>query len=187
MEADWEDVRAGELIGECYELVDSAGKGAMAQIWRARDRTTGRQVAVKFLRLDSEDLLQLDARDREEELHFRRLRFYREAQLLARLRHPNIPEQYAFGTHHSVPYLVMSYVMGINLRTFLNQYAPLAPLVATSAAAQIAAALVHAHELRVLHRDLKPDNAMISERGVGVVIDFGIAKELGIESTRCCR
>ncbi|MFD4372186.1 serine/threonine-protein kinase [Streptomyces sp. NPDC058486] len=183
MEADWEDVRAGELIGECYELVDPAGKGAMAQIWRARDRTTGRQVAVKFLRLDSEDLLQLDARDREEELHFRRLRFYREAQLLARLRHPNIPEQYAFGTHHGVPYLVMSYVVGINLRAFLNQYSPLAPLVATSAAAQIAAAFVHAHELRVLHRDLKPDNAMISDRGVGVLIDFGIGKELGIEST----
>ncbi|OKJ03739.1 hypothetical protein AMK18_00630 [Streptomyces sp. CB01249] len=183
MEADWEDVRAGELIDERYELVDLAGKGAMAQIWRARDRTTGRQVAVKFLRLDSEDLLQLDARDQEDELHFRRLRFYREAQLLARLRHPNIPAQYAFGTHHGVPYLVMSYVVGINLRAFLNQYAPLAPLVAISAAAQIAAAFVHAHELRVLHRDLKPDNTMISERGVGFVIDFGIGKDLAIEST----
>ncbi|WP_405189907.1 serine/threonine protein kinase [Streptomyces anulatus] len=183
MEAGWEDVRAGELIGECYELVEPAGKGEMGQIWRARDRTTGRQVAVKFLRLDSESLLRLDSRELEEELDFRRLRFYREAQLLARLRHPNIPEQYAFGTHNGVPYLVMSYVVGIDLRTFLKQYAPLAPLVAVSAAAQIAAAFVHAHELRVLHRDLKPENAMISDRGVGVVIDFGIGKELGIEST----
>ncbi|MEW2347560.1 serine/threonine-protein kinase [Streptomyces sp. NPDC006684] len=183
MEADWEDVRAGELIGECYELVDPAGKGAMAQIWRARDRRSGRQVAMKFLRLDSEDLLQLDARDREEELHFRRIRFCREARFLARLRHPNIPEHYDFGTHHGVPYLVMSYVVGINLRAFLKQYAPLAPLAATSAATQIAAAFVHAHELRVLHRDLKPDNVMISERGVGFLIDFGIGKELGIEST----
>ncbi|MFF8784486.1 serine/threonine-protein kinase [Streptomyces sp. NPDC015125] len=183
MEAGWDDVRAGELIDGRYELVDPAGKGGMAQIWRAHDRKTGRQVAVKFLRLDTEDLRQLDTQEQEEELGHRRLRFIREAGLLAFLRHPNIPEQYAFGTHGGVPYLVMYHVVGINLRTFLNEYTPLPPTVAVSAAAQIAGALVHAHERDVVHRDLKPENLMISERGVGFLIDFGIGKQLGIEST----
>ncbi|MEU7019466.1 serine/threonine-protein kinase [Streptomyces sp. NPDC046203] len=171
------------MIGDRYELVDLTGKGGMAQIWRARDRKVGRQVAVKFLRLDTEELRQLDTRDQEEQLDHLRLRFNREARLLASLRHPSIPEQYAFGAHHGVPYLVMSYVAGINLRSFLEKYAPLTSSVAASAAAQIAAAFVHAHGLDVLHRDLKPENMMISEQGVGFVIDFGIGKQLGIEST----
>ncbi|MFE7568033.1 serine/threonine-protein kinase [Streptomyces sp. NPDC057539] len=183
MEAGWEDVRAGELIDDRYELVDLAGKGGMAQIWRAHDRKIARQVAVKFLRLDTEDLRQLDTREQEEELGHLRLRFIREAGLLAFLRHPNIPEQYAFGTHGGVPYLVMYHVLGINLRDFLKQYSPLTPTVAVSAATQFAAAFVHAHERGVVHRDLKPENLMISERGVGFLIDFGIGKQLGIEST----
>ncbi|WP_405823554.1 serine/threonine-protein kinase [Streptomyces sp. NBC_00838] len=183
MEAGWEEVRAGELINDRYELVDRAGQGAMAQIWRANDRETGRQVAVKFLRLDTEDLRRLDPREQEEELEHLRLRFIREARFLALLRHPNIPEHYAFGTHGGVPYLVMYHVAGINLRKFLKDYTPLAPAVAVSAAAQFAAAFVHAHERGVVHRDLKPDNLMISERGVGFLIDFGIGKQLGIEST----
>ncbi|MER6916002.1 serine/threonine-protein kinase [Streptomyces sp. NPDC000594] len=185
MEAGWEDVRAGELIDGRYELVDLNGKGGMAQIWRAHDRREDRQVAVKFLRLDTEDLRRLDTRDQKEELGHRRLRFIREAQLLACLRHPNIPEQYAFGTHAGVPYLVMYQVVGINLRAFLKGYTPLTPIVAVAAAAQIAAALAHAHahERGVVHRDLKPENLMISERGVVFLIDFGIGKQLGIEST----
>lgn len=183
MEAGWEDVRAGELIDGRYELVDPTGKGAMAQIWRADDRKADRQVAVKFLRLDTEDLRQLDTREQEEEIAYRRLRIMREARLLAYLRHPNIPEQYDFGTHGGVPYLVMHHVAGINLRTFLKRYTPLTPTVAVSAAAQIAAAFVHAHERKVVHRDLKPENLMISERGVAFLIDFGISKQLGIEST----
>ncbi|WP_327178424.1 protein kinase [Streptomyces sp. NBC_01335] len=183
MEAGWEDVQAGELIDSRYELADPAGKGGMAQIWRAHDRKTGRQVAVKFLRLDTEDLRQLDTQEQERELEHLRLRFIREAGLLAYLRHRNIPEHYAFGTHGGVPYLVMSHVVGINLRKFLQRYRPLTPVVAVSAAAQIAAAFAHAHSRGVVHRDLKPDNAMISEQGVGFLIDFGIGKRLGIEST----
>ncbi|MEU6108077.1 serine/threonine-protein kinase [Streptomyces albidoflavus] len=183
MEAGWEEVRAGELIDGRYELVDLAGKGGMAQIWRAHDRTTDRQVAVKFLRLDTEDLRQLDTQEQEEELEHRRLRFIREARLLASLRHPNIPEQYDFGTHGGVPFLVMYHVVGVNLRAFLKRYTPLTPTVAVSAAAQVAAAFVHAHARDVVHRDLKPENVMISERGRGYLIDFGIGKELGIEST----
>ncbi|MGV9786740.1 serine/threonine-protein kinase [Streptomyces sp. NPDC003435] len=183
MEAGWEEVRAGELIDGRYELVDPIGKGGMAQIWLAHDLRASRQVAVKFLRLDTEDLYQLDARERDAELRYRQVRFNREVRLLAILRHPNIPEQYAFGTHGGFPYLVMYHVVGINLLTFLRDYTPFAPHVAVSVAAQIAVAFTHTHECGVVHRDVKPENLMISEKGVLYVIDFGIGKQLGIKST----
>nr|WP_145487572.1 MULTISPECIES: serine/threonine-protein kinase [Streptomyces] len=181
--AGWGEVRAGALIGGRYELVDLTGKGGMAQIWRAHDQRTGRQVAVKFLRLDTEDLHQLDTREREEELRHRQLRFNREARLLALLKHPNIPEQYDFETHGDFPYLVMYHVTGINVRLFLKNYTPFTSHVAVSVAAQIAEAFIHTHERSVVHRDLKPENLVISETGVVFLIDFGIGKQLGITST----
>jgi serine/threonine protein kinase len=188
----------GDLIEGRYELVEPLGKGGMAQVWRAREvsgspeasgadiapEPGGREVAVKFLRHDSEVLYRLDPYEREAELTVRNARFRREAGLLGKLDHPGITELYASGTHQAVPYIVMRLVNGVSLRTFLDEHSPLPLAAAVAVAVQTAGALACAHEHRVVHRDLKPANIMVDYEGAIVLIDFGIAKPLHADATR---
>lgn len=99
MNADTHKPGAGELVDRRYELTASLGQGGMAQVWRAREVATGRDVAVKFLRLDSEGLRRLDPYEREAELAVLYARFRREVELLSSLDHPGIPELYGHGSH----------------------------------------------------------------------------------------
>ncbi|MFE1995244.1 serine/threonine-protein kinase [Streptomyces parvulus] len=174
----------GELVDGRYELTSSLGQGGMAQVWRAREAATGRSVAVKFLRLDSEDLRRLDPYERKAELAVRNARFRREAELLAGLDHPGIPELYGHGSHLGMPYIAMRLVTGVTLRAFLDEHntLPLAPAVAV--AWQVARALACAHTLPVVHRDIKPQNIMIDDDGIPTLLDFGIAKPLRADVTR---
>jgi serine/threonine protein kinase len=180
-------MRVGEIVGRRYELAESVGMGGMAQVWRARDLVAEREVAVKFLRPDFEDLRRLDAQERTAELDVLRARFRREATLLGRLDHPGVPELYEQGSHQGMPYLVMRYVTGVTLHRFLTRHAPLPLTVAIAVAVQVADALACAHTLPVVHRDLKPQNIMISDEGVVVLLDFGIAKPLGVGVTQYTR
>ncbi|MET9974705.1 serine/threonine-protein kinase [Streptomyces microflavus] len=184
MDADAYKPGAGDLIDGRYELREPLGKGGMAQVWRARELSCGREVAVKFLRHDAEALNCLDPYEREAELAVRTARFRREAGLLRTLDHPGITELYGSGTHQVVPYIVMSLVDGENLRTFLDEHSPLPVATAVAIAVQVAGAMACAHTLPVVHRDLKPPNLMIDHEGVVVVIDFGIAKPLRSDATR---
>lgn len=174
----------GDLIDGRYELKDSLGKGGMAQVWRAREVSGGREVAVKFLRHDSEALYCLDPYERDAELAVRNARFRREANLLGTLDHPGITELYGSGAHQGVPYIAMRLVTGVSLRTFLDEHSPLPLATAVAVAIQVAGALACAHTLPVVHRDLKPANIMIDEEGWVVLIDFGIAKPLHADATR---
>ncbi|MGW6092849.1 serine/threonine-protein kinase [Streptomyces sp. NPDC055157] len=187
MGIEWQQVRSGEVLDGRYELERSVGKGGMAAVWRAADLETGRAVAVKFLRPDTEDFQQFDSHDRLAELDSLRGRFRREGALLGRLSHPGIPELYGQGTHHGLPYLVMRLVEGVTLHSFLGARGPLILPAAVAIAAQIADALACAHLLPVVHRDLKPHNIMLSREGIAVLIDFGIAKPLGAEATQYTR
>ncbi|WP_406351729.1 serine/threonine-protein kinase [Streptomyces sp. NBC_00658] len=187
MDVGSQGTRKGEIIGGRYRLTESIGKGGMAQVWRATDLTTGRDAAVKFLRPDSEDLHQLNTHERRAELDMLRARFRREGILLGRLDHPGIPELYDQGSHQGMPYLVMRLVTGMTLYNFLAHHAPLPLTVAAAAAAQAADALACAHTLPVVHRDLKPQNIMISDEGVVALLDFGIAKPLGMGVTQYTR
>ncbi|WP_327393172.1 serine/threonine protein kinase [Streptomyces sp. NBC_01186] len=187
MDTGSQEIRTGEIVGGRYELAEPIGKGGMAQVWRARDPTEERDVAVKFLRPDAEDLSRLDTRERLEELDMLRARFRREATLLGRLDHPGIPELYGHGSHQGMPYFAMRLVSGSTLHRFLSRHAPLPLTVASAVAAQVADALVCAHTLPVVHRDLKPQNIMISEEGPTVLIDFGIAKPLSNGVTQYTR
>ncbi|GAA3357389.1 hypothetical protein GCM10017744_027800 [Streptomyces antimycoticus] len=175
---------SGELVDGRHELTAPLGQGGMAQVWRAREVATGRDVAVKFLRLDSEDLRRLDPYEREAELAILYARFRREVELLSSLDHPGIPELYGHGSHQGSPYIAMRLVTGLTLRAFLDEHntLPLAPAVAV--ASQVAQALACAHTLPVVHRDLKPQNIMIDEEGVPTLLDFGIAKPLRADATR---
>ncbi|MEH6373335.1 protein kinase [Streptomyces sp. KLMMK] len=184
MDADTYQPGAGDLIDGRYELKDSLGKGGMAHVWRAREVSGGREVAVKFLRHDAEALYCLDPHEREAELRVRNARFRREAGLLGTLDHPGITELYGSGSHQGVPYIAMRLVAGVSLRTFLDEHNPLPLAAAVAVAVQMAGALACAHTLPVVHRDLKPANIMIDNGGAVVLIDFGIAKPLRADATR---
>ncbi|MFJ9884295.1 protein kinase [Streptomyces sp. NPDC091287] len=171
-------MKKDDVLGGRYKLLDRLGSGGMGVVWQAQDlRDDRRAVAVKCLRAEGDLLASLDDDDAHAELTRIRGRFRREGALLGQLRHRSIPELYGQGTFGSEPYLVMRLVDGMALHTFLDRYTPTVE-VAAAIGVQIAEALAHAHDLPVVHRDLKPYNLIIDRGGVVVLIDFGIAKPL---------
>lgn len=146
-----------------YELLDPLGQGGMGQVWKARHERLDRTVALKVLQSRGpEDFA----------------RFQREARLAARLSHPNIAQIYEVGEDAREPYIAMQYVEGAPL-----DRSPL-PLRAKVHALRDAARAVHyAHLQGVLHRDLKPANLLADLQGRGIVLDFGLAREVGHEES----
>jgi tRNA A-37 threonylcarbamoyl transferase component Bud32 len=157
----------GRLLGERFKIVARLGAGAFGEVFRAHDSVLGRDVAVKRIKLDSfvepaqlEDVKQ---------------RFLREAQVAARLRHPNIVTTHDIASTPAT-FIVMELVEGRTLQALLAERGRL-PLAETiELVAQAAAALDHAHANQVVHRDVKPANIMIEPGGHVKVMDFGIAK-----------
>lgn len=148
-----------------YELVELVGFGGMAQVWRAYDRELRREVAVKVLSAHPSD----DPSARQ--------RFRREARHVASLSHPNIVPVYDFGVADGRSYLVMAYVDGPSLRDVLT--APLPVEVTAQVAVDVLAALGHAHQHGIVHRDVKPANILVDRTGVALVADFGVARATG--------
>ena len=156
------------LLGERYRIVARLGAGAFGEVYRAHDSVLGRDVAVKRIKLDAfvepaalEDIKQ---------------RFSREAQVAARLRHPNIVITHDIVQTPAMSFIVMELVEGRTLQALLAERGRL-PLGETiGLVAQVAAALDHAHASGVVHRDVKPANIMIEPGGQLKVMDFGIAK-----------
>jgi serine/threonine-protein kinase len=162
-------------LGRRYRLEVPLGSGGMAQVWRARDLVLGRDVAVKLLAPSFGDRAARAARDR----------IRAEAQVAARLAHPNIAGVYDFGesrqgSHGRAPYIVMELVHGDTLAARIagQRGDPMHWRTAVGIAAQAAAALAAAHACGVVHRDIKPGNVMLARTGVKVV-DFGIAAAVG--------
>jgi serine/threonine protein kinase len=175
-------MRAGDVLANRYQLTAMLGKGGMAEVWRAEDLERRRPVAVKFLRPDQFLAAYSDEGERQDEIRILRHRFRREGSLLGRLHHPGIPELYDSGTHGDDPYIVMRYVDGVSLHEFIEHHT-ITVDVAAAIAAQITEALICAHALPVVHRDLKPYNVLIGQDGTAALIDFGIAKPLGPGTT----
>ena len=151
------------ILGGRYRLEEPIARGGMGAVWRGRDETLGRPVAVKLLHEGLAD----DARFIE--------RFRREAQAAAGLTHPNIAGVYDYGEEASSPYIVMELVDGETLADLLARDGELDPEQAARIGAQIADALAEAHESGIVHRDVKSANVMITARGSVKVMDFGIA------------
>ena len=152
----------GTRVGN-YEIIGSLGAGAMGQVYRARDARLGRDVALKLLTANpSHDAT---TRDRAE----------REARIIASLNHPNVLAIYDVGSEHGATYLVTELVDGESLRGLKP---PLRK--ALEMAEQIAEALAAAHAAGVTHRDLKPDNVMVTRDGRVKLLDFGVAKTIAL-------
>lgn len=160
---------------ENYALYGELGRGGMSTVYLATERATGRQVAIKVL--DRQDEL-----DPDTESHFEC-----EARSAALLRHPNIVETLAVGTYGgSVVAIVNAYVRGQSLRELLEEASgPLPFDRAMRVLRDVAAALAHAHQARIVHCDVKPANILIeAETGRALLTDFGIACDLDAESRR---
>jgi Tol biopolymer transport system component len=163
------DERHSSLVGQhlgVYQVLAPIGAGGMGEVYRARDTTLARDVAVKVL----PPAVTAD-RDRLE-------RFEREARLLAALNHPNIAHVYGFEKATGIPALVMELVEG---PTLLDRIAkgPIPLDEALAIAKQLASALDAAHERGIVHRDLKPANIKVRADGTVKVLDFGLAKATG--------
>jgi len=156
-------------IGERFVLVRELGSGGMSSVFLGRDEVLDRPVAVKILRPDLDD--------EETGALFRR-----EGRTAARLSHPNIVQVYDAGEDamegREVSYIVMEYVSGGDLKGLINRRGSLPEPMLARLGADVAAALAHAHERNIVHRDVKPQNVLLDERGNPKLTDFGIARVL---------
>jgi len=159
------------LLGGRYSLGETIGAGGMAEVFGGMDIRLGREVAVKVLRADL-------ARDPAFQDRFRR-----EAQSAASLNAPCIVSVYDTGEDNGVPYIVMEYVEGRTLRDVLQTEGRLLPQRALEVGADICAALDVAHGAGIVHRDIKPGNVMLTQRGEVKVMDFGIARAIADTSS----
>ena len=154
-----------------YELEEIVGTGGMSVVYRAWDLKYDREVAVKVLRSEF---------DTDE--NFIR-QFNREARAAAQMSHPNIVHMYDVGQDGDVRYLVMEFVRGITLKEYIRQAGVLSAGKAVPIALKILAALDHAHTQGIVHRDIKPQNILVSADGQVKVADFGIARVVGSASS----
>ena len=159
----------GEVIAERYELEELVGTGGMSSVYRARDQLLERYVALKVLHphyADDEEYVE---------------RFRREARSVAQLSHPHIVTVIDRGEDDGQQFIVFEYVDGENLKELIERTGPLPTRRAVEFALEIADALAFAHEHGLVHRDVKPQNVLITPDGDAKVTDFGIARSLEVE------
>jgi eukaryotic-like serine/threonine-protein kinase len=154
----------GKKLGGRYQIISRVGGGGMAVVYKAKDLLLNRFVAIKVLN----ESLSNDA-------EFIR-RFNREAQAAASLSHPNIVNVYDVGQDGYTHYIVMELVVGLTLKQYIQEHAPLPVKEAAEIAMQICDGLAHAHENQIVHRDIKPHNILLGANGRVKVTDFGIAR-----------
>jgi serine/threonine-protein kinase len=157
-----------EVFGDRFEVVAKLGAGAFGEVYRARDRMLGRDVAIKRIRLA--------AMADDAQLGEVKERFVREARIAAQLRHPNIVTTHDIVTSDEGSFIVLELVEGETLDARLRERGRLGLQETVDVLAQAAAALDHAHRHGVVHRDVKPSNIMIEPSGSVKVMDFGVAK-----------
>ncbi|MFV9567388.1 Stk1 family PASTA domain-containing Ser/Thr kinase [Thermoanaerobacter mathranii] len=155
----------GRILGNRYEILEEIGEGGMAKVYKAKCHLLNRIVAIKILRPEfaaDEDFVK---------------KFRRESQAAASLSHPNIVSIYDVGQEGDIYYIVMEYINGHTLKKLISENGgPLEVKRAIEIARQVCKALDHAHKNRIIHRDIKPQNILVTEEDVAKVTDFGIAR-----------
>ena len=156
----------GMFLVDRYEILSKVGAGGMSDVYKAKDHILGRTVAIKVLKAEfSEDINFVT-------------KFRTEAQSAAGLEHPNIVNIYDVGSENGLHFIVMEYIEGITLKTYIEKKGQLSFKEATSIAIQVARGIEAAHNKDITHRDIKPQNIIISTEGKVKVTDFGIAKAI---------
>ena len=164
-------IKTGTILGDRYEILEKIGTGGMAEVFKGKDHKLNRYVAVKVLKEEF--------RDNDGFVK----KFKEEAQAAAGLAHPNIVNVYDVGDENGIYYIVMELVEGITLKNYIERKGRLTIKEATSIAIQVSAGLEVAHNNHIVHRDIKPQNIIISREGKVKVTDFGIAKATTSKTT----
>ena len=154
----------GKTLGNRYQIVEKIGEGGMANVYKAKCNLLNRFVAVKILKsefVDDKDFI---------------AKFNSESQSAAKLSHPNIVNIYDIGVEGDINYIIMEYVEGITLKEAILENAPFENKMIIDISTQISAALSHAHKNKIIHRDIKPQNILITKDNRIKVADFGIAR-----------
>ena len=157
-------LKEGMIVGERYEIISRIGSGGMADVYKSKDRKLNRLVAVKVMKAEF-------SQDRGFISKFRK-----EAQAAAGLAHPNVVNVYDVGEDNGIYYIVMELVQGITLKDYITRKGKLTVREATSIAIQVSLGLECAHRSNIIHRDVKPQNIIISTDGKVKLSDFGIAR-----------
>lgn len=157
-------VKIGMMVSDRYEVLDKVGAGGMSDVYRAKDHKLNRFVAIKVLKQEFAENTEF------------RSKFRMEAQAAAGLMHPNIVNVYDVGEESGFSYIVMELVEGITLKKYIEKKARLSVKEAVSIAIQVGRGIEAAHNNHIIHRDIKPQNIIISKEGKVKVTDFGIAK-----------
>ena len=157
-------IKIGMLIADRYEILEKVGTGGMADVYKSKDHTLNRYVAVKVLKQEFSENANFVSK------------FRVEAQAAAGLMHPNIVNVYDVGEEKGIYYIVMELVDGITLKNYIAKRGRLGYKEAVTIALQVSMGLEVAHRNHIIHRDIKPQNIIISRDGKVKVTDFGIAK-----------
>ena len=157
-------LKEGMIVGERYEIISRIGSGGMADVYKAKDGKLNRLVAVKVMKAEFSEDKNFIAK------------FRKEAQAAAGLAHPNVVNVYDVGEDNGIYYIVMELVQGITLKDYITRKGKLTVREATSIAIQVSLGLEAAHRSNIVHRDVKPQNIIISTDGKVKLSDFGIAR-----------
>ena len=157
-------VKIGMMIGDRYEVLEKIGTGGMSDVYKAKCHKLNRFVAIKVLKQEFSENANFVSK------------FRTEAQAAAGLMHPNIVNVYDVGEEDGIYYIVMELVEGITLKKYIEKKARLSFKEAVSIAIQVSMGIEAAHNNHIIHRDIKPQNIIISKDGKVKVTDFGIAK-----------
>ena len=163
-------ITSGTIIGHRYRIIEIIGTGGMAHVYRAVNLSTKKIVAIKVLKEEFRN-----------DAEFLR-RFEREARAVLHLSHENIVRAFDVGETEGLPYIVLEYVDGKTLKAILDENGPMPPRIAVALVVQVLDALDAAHAAGIIHRDVKPQNVIVTQSGKVKLMDFGIAREVDADT-----